>query len=325
MNKKLLAVSMAIILICTAAGIGTMAWFTSSATSSGNQFESGTLILGSEDNGQDVYEKFATLKFEDMEPGDPPVLALETELKNVGSLPFYLYRMTAANIVDNNPENSVDDKILDGVMMLKISIEGEQVYYGKLSQLLEENGGFFDPIYDVQPGEFRTLRIEAELPATTGNAYQGLSMQCDLNIFAAQKEMPVTGQLPLNTRYDLGSTSLFSVEGYNTSNYTNFDWDWTPNDTLFGREYYELRIKHETGDTTTQIQEKRIFISFSERVVSTDGIDGRDVSVDWDDDIVRINRNAFPAEWDGFEVELTGTQKNGVVKTIPYQYFSLAE
>lgn len=324
MNKKVLAVAMAVVLICAAAGAGTMAWFTSAATSSGNQFTAGTLILGSEVNGNDVYEEFATLEFKDMEPGQPPVKVLDTDLKNVGSLPFYLYRMTASNIVDNNSENNIDDMILDDVLMLKIFIGGEQVYYGKLSQLVEENGGFFDPIYGIEPGETRELMIEAELPATTGNAYQGLRMKCDLNIFAAQEEMPVTGQPPLGTRYDLGATSIFSVEGYNSNNYVNFDWDWTPNDNLLGSEYYELRIKHETGDTTTEIEEIRIFILFDEHVVSVDGIDEDDVSVDWSQDIVRIRRNAFPSDWDGFEVELTGAQNGRAPETIPYQYFSLA-
>ena len=279
MNKRLLAVAMAVVLICAAAGAGTMAWFTSSATSSGNVFQAGTLILGSEVDGEDVYEKFATLEFKAMEPGEPPVKVLETELKNVGSLPFYLYRMTASGIVDNNSENNIDDMILNEVLKLKIFIGGEQVYYGKLSQMVEENGGFFDPIYGIQPGEERTLTIEAELPASTGNAYQGLSMKCDLNIFAAQEEMPVPGEPPLGTRYDLGGNDRFSVEGYNTNNYVNFDWDWTPNDTLLG-EYYEIRIKHETGDTTTEIQELRILIFPFEQVITADGIDPDDVSVD---------------------------------------------
>lgn len=324
MNKKILALAMTVVLICTAAGVGTMAWFTSASTSSGNEFQAGTLILGSENNGQDVYEEFATLEFEDMEPGQPPVKVLETELKNVGSLPFYLYRMTASGIEDNNSQNNLDDMILDDVMRLKIFIEGELVYYGKLSQMVEENGGFFDPIYGIQPGEERTLTIEAELPASTGNGYQGLSIKCDLNIFAAQEEMPVPGELPLGTRYDLGDTNIFSVEGYNSNSYVNFDWDWTPNDSLFGREHYELRIKHETGDTTTEIEEIRIIVFFDEHVISVDGIDRNDVSVDWGGDIVRIRRNAFPSNWDGFEVELTGAQNGRTPETIPYQYFSLA-
>ena len=324
MNKRILAVTLAVVLVCTAAGIWTIAWFTSAATSSGNQFTAGTLILGSEVEGNDVYEEFATLEFRDMEPGEPPVKVLETELKNVGSLPFYLYRMTASGITDNNSENGKDDKILDDVMMLKIFIENEQVYYGKLSQLLEENGGFFDPIYGIQPGEERTLVIEAELPAETGNEYQGLCMKCDLNIYAAQNEMPVPGQPPLGTIYNLGSTSLFSVEGYNSNNHVNFDWDWTPNDSLFGSEYYELKIKHETGETTTNIEEIRIILYTNEQVISVDGINKNDVSVDWGEDLVRIRRSAFPSDWDGFEVQMTGAQNGNSPQTIPYQYFSLA-
>lgn len=45
MNKKLLVITLFVSLICVTAGIGTMAWFTSSATSNNNEFIAGTIII----------------------------------------------------------------------------------------------------------------------------------------------------------------------------------------------------------------------------------------------------------------------------------------
>jgi hypothetical protein len=113
------------------------------------------------------------------------------------------------------------------------------------------------------------------------------------------------------------------VVGYDTGSRVNFDWDWTPDDRVLGSEYYELLIKHETGNPTTTVKEIRIFVFADEQVISTDGIDESDVSVDWGSDIVRINKNAFPSDWDGFEVQISGAQNGRPVQTIPYQYWTL--
>jgi len=71
MNKRILAVAMAVVIICAAAGAGTMAWFTSSATSTGNDFTTGTLILGGVGDDGDTPHVFKNVKFEAMEPGEP--------------------------------------------------------------------------------------------------------------------------------------------------------------------------------------------------------------------------------------------------------------
>ncbi len=323
MKKNFLVSIIATILICSLAGVGTMAYFTSQSTSEENTFVTGTLVLGGVVDNQDVENQFAKLTFNDLlQPGQPPTQMGTTTLKNVGSLPFYLYRITASGLVDNNIDNGIDDTALDEALVLDITIGGELVYTGRLSQLVEENGGYFDPIYDVQSGEELDMVITAHMAEDAGNQYQGLSMSCDLTVYATQNDTPVPGE-PEGTAIHLGSTSSFNVEGYNTSSQVNFDWDWTPDDSFFGFEYYEIAIKHETGDTTTQIEEARIFIFPNEQVISTDGIDEDDVSVNWGSDIVRINRAAFPADWEGFEVRLSGHQDGGTYETIPYQYWSL--
>lgn len=320
MKKKLIVGIIAVTLICAFAGAGTMAYFTSRATSGANTFVAGTLVLGGVIDDMDVANRFATLNLANLKPGDPVHLG-STVLKNVGTLPFKLYRMTASNIVDASG--------LDGVLTLTVEIGGEQVFAGKLSQLVEENGGYFDPIYNVQPGEEKAMDLYVMMDAAAGNAYQGKSMTCDLTVYAAQNEMPLNGE-PQESHVNLGTAPggrpTFSVVGYNTASQVCFDWDWDPDD--IGYEYYKLEIKHETGTPTTTIEEKRMVIIIlpitREVVVSGDGIDRNDVNVDWNGDVVKIDKSAFPSDWTGFEVKLSGKQRsNSNIKSIPYQWWSL--
>ncbi|MGF7058951.1 TasA family protein [Brassicibacter mesophilus] len=321
MNKKILSLTVAIAVVFAFAGAGTMAWFTSQATSTNNTFKTGTLILGGIVDGEDVNEVFEAVAFGNMEPGEPPIKVQTTKLKNVGTLPFYLYRLTASDLVDSNAANEIDDTILDQVIDVVITIDGDEVFNGKLSQLQEDNGGFFDPIYAVQPGETRDMVITASMDTQAGNDYQGLSMNCDLTVYATQSETPVSGE---DGDEDLGNTPTFSVNAYNSDNYVNFDWNWNPNDSYY--EYYKLEIKHETGDVTTGIEEERVWLIvnfYDETVSSLDGINASDVDVDWSGDIVRIKKSAFPSEWEGFEVKISGMQNNRPIKSLPWKYWSL--
>lgn len=345
MRKKYILSIIAIVLICSMAGAGTMAWFTSRATSEENSISAGTLILGTGDVGTDSNDQnlvFNSVTFGSMEPGEPPIQVQRTKLKNVGSLPFYLYRITASQLTDmtiGETNNEKDDTELDDVLNIEITMcdpdeaveNGEKVFEGKLSELVEENGGFFDPVYGINPQDVKEMVITAHMDPNANNYYQGLSMNCDFTVYAAQNNMPVNGEgSGSGNKSYLGSTELFSVEGYNSGNYVCFDWDWTPNDDqAFGSEFYKINIKHETGDDSTSIEEGKdyffwITIDRHEQVVSSDGIDEDDIDVDWGGDVVRINRSAFPSSWDGFEVKLSGKQNNNPdVKSIGYQYWSL--
>ncbi|MFA5523528.1 MAG: TasA family protein [Tissierellales bacterium] len=321
MNKRFIAAILAVTLICAMAGAGTMAWFTSQAKSSENTFNTGTLILGGIIDGEDVNETFATVAFNDMEPGEPPYKVQTTQLKNVGSLPFYLYRITASTLVDGNIYNDIDDTMLNNVLMVNITIGDKIVYDGRLSQLVAENGGYFDPIYEVNPDDSKDMVINAYMDPEAGNEYQGLSMKCDLTVYARQNEYPVPGE---GGEEDLGEAPNFSVVAYNTDTHVNFDWDWKPNDLIY--EYYKLEIKHHTGEPTTEIEADRLwfFINFTNKTVySLDGIEQEDITVDWGADIVKIEKSAFPDEWEGFEVKISGMQDLRVLRTLTWQYWSL--
>jgi len=325
MSRRLIAISLAIVVLCALAGAGTMAYFTSTATSEGNAFVAGTLKLGGIIDGQDVVERFARLNIGLLRPGEPAVVGT-TVLKNVGSLPFKLYRITASDFKGNGWD------MLDDVLSLIITIGGEHVFTGKLSELREENGGFFDPIYNVQPGDVKDMEISVMMDASAGNEYQGRTITCDLTVYAAQNNMPNPGE-PEGTRVPLGSTGTnlsllnpgFSVEGYNTPEWVCFDWDWVPNDSVY--EYYAIYIKHETGWPTTEIEAERLWVIIditNKEIRTSDGLSNSDVDVDWDGDVIKIRRSAFPADWDGFEVKLTGKLLLWPEpKEIPYQYWSL--
>lgn len=316
----------AIVMICAMAGAGTMAYFTSSSSSANNTFNTGTLILGGKDiNGNNLYNTFVRLQLGNMEPGEPPIKVSETILKNVGTLPFYLYRMTATALADNT-NNGINDTILNNVLMVDITIGGEPVFHGRLSQLVEENGGFFDPIYNVNPTDERLMVITAYMDPTASNQYQGLSMSCDLTVYASQNGSPITGQ-PSTQPARLGTTPHFAVDGYENGSDVWFDWNWTPDDRdgLLGYEEYWVRIKHETGDSTTEIYEVKIsLLPTGEWVTSTDGISASAVSLDSNGDIVRIKKSAFPASWQGFEVQFGGRQRAVYeVQETDYTYWTL--
>ncbi len=356
MKKRLLIMSLAVVLVCSMAGVGTMAWYTSQSTSTGNEFQTGTLTLGGIIDDEDVVNQFATVSFDNMEPGEPPTKVQTTVLKNVGSLPFYLYRITASELVDDNTENGVDDTILNDVLLIDITIGGEHVYSGSISQLIEENGGYFDPIYDVQPGNTHDMVINAYMDEDAGNEYQGLSMTCDLTVYATQSETPIQGE-PEEAWHDMeqGDVTNFSVKGRNHESWilgedlVQYDWDWQPNDDEF--EYYEIMIKHETGDPNAEITEERweteeSFLwwtwtvnHYDESVVAYDMLTGEIVDLDEEDviwqvieDRINIKRDAFPADWEGIEVKLSGTQyedssnpghpDESTIQSLPIQYWS---
>lgn len=154
----------------------------------------------------------------------------------------------------------------------------------------------------------------------------------------------------------MGSTSNFRVQGRNHQaffrDYVQFDWDWNPDDSDF--EYYEVMIKHETGDPNVEITEERwqteeTFIwwkitrnHYDESIVVHDMITGETIDLDTYDvlwnvekDRISINRNVFPSDWKGIEVKLSGTQykdsnnpslpDKSTIQSLPIQYWSFDE
>lgn len=338
MNKRIIAVALAIVMVCSLAGIGTMAWFTSSATSTSNEFKTGTLVLGSMMDGKEVENTFATVNFEDMEPGEPPVKVQTTTLRNIGTLPFYLYRITASRLVDTNAENGeTDDTILNNVLMIRVTINENEVYYGRLSQMLEADGsGFFDPVYDVRPDEELDMVIEAFMDPNAGNTYQGLSMACDLTVYASQNNAPIAGQEGHNP-VNLGTTGLFTASAENTTYggepWVKFSWDWDSAEwsNYTAKDELRLRIKHETGNPNAEVYE--VQYSYGNEVPVISGLNQSDIRFigSWgtqhDEIWVKVNSAAFQG-WDTFAVEIGGglnSNTNQLYETIPYTQWDLPD
>ncbi|MCQ1528645.1 TasA family protein [Lutispora saccharofermentans] len=348
MKKKYIAMMLVVALAFSMIGVGTMAWFTSTATSANNTFVAGTLTLGGIIDGEDVANRFATLNLSNIKPGEPRDLGT-TELKNVGSLSFKLYRITASNFTGDLNFTDTLGRKMDDVLNLIVTIGGERVYEGKFSQLVWENGGFFDPIVDVPVGDVRTMQLSVLMDESAGNDFQGKNFKCDLTVYATQNEVPENGE-PIGTEVYLGRTSgagttipwdpAFSVVGKNDNTYVNFDWDWEPNDDVgsgifrAGFEHYQIDIKHEKGspDNTIDAEQTIIIIPVDREIdVTGDGpLTESDIVVDWSGDVVKIKKaKLLNAGWDGFEVRLSGIQLvDGTVRTIladgsEYQYWSL--
>lgn len=339
-KKSLLAVAL-IGMLVLGSGYGTYAYFTARAVSADNTIKAGTLKLGGVRNGEDVEKQFATVTFKNIEPGETLQNVATTKLKNVGDLPFYLYRITASDLVDNTTgenDNGKTDTILDKVLTMNITIDEKQVYHGKLSELKAINGGYFDPIQEIESKAEKNMKISLSMDSNAGNEYQGLSMSCDFTVYAAQQGMPISGESE-GTKYDMGSTELFSVEGWNDGEYIYFQWHWIPEDK--DKEAYKIKLKHQTGNSTTQIKEVRCLNSIDDSsIYSLNGITRDYVEFYKSDNIIRIDKNAIPQEWKTFEIQLGGSQvfsesdyqidiDTGIVtdnidyKTIPYQQWSL--
>lgn len=345
MKRKYIAIALVITLVFSLAGVGTMAWFTSQATSTGNSFVAGTLKLGGVGTNGDTVKTFASLNVDNMKPGEPRHVG-STVLKNVGTLPFKLYRITASKYVGLDFED-IQGRSFDDLLDLVITIGEEEVFRGKFSELVKENGGYFDPVLDVVPQAIKELNFSVLLDSSAGNDFQGKSFTCDLTVFATQNEVPENGE-PQGTHVNLGTSNVetihipvignvnssFTVDAYNDGTYANFDWDWHPDDILFERYYID--IKHEQGQPNNTVDAQRIRVFRTTRVLDVEGtglLTESDIVVDWDNDIVRINKSKMiNAGWDGFEVRLSGSRTDGaplqqitvgVDSSEEYQYWSL--
>lgn len=114
--------------------------------------------------------------------------------------------------------------------------------------------------------------------------------------------------------------SIFSVKGYDKGSEIWFDWDWISKE--LQHEYYVVDIKH--NDEKTNTYGMRILLFKYEQIISTDGIDENDVSVDWSNDIVKIKKNAFPTKWESIDVKFSNAQTiTSPLQSIPYQHWLL--
>lgn len=264
-KKVITAIALCAMATGLAAGVGTKAFFTSSATSKTNEFATGKLILGGyDDKNDETKETFMSLNIQNLKPGLPKEIG-HTTLRNVGTLPIKLYRITSSNIVESAP--SLDERIT-----VEIYIDNQKAYTGKLSDLRASNGGYFDPIFPVAPKTDHDMAVYVTMDEDAGNGYQGALLTCDLTAYATQTNRPFAGDQN-DSHYNLASVSgnpSFTVTAWNDADpngYVNFQYNWQPSDiqpvsiddfvdwvlkkfniTLTKDfELYDIEIKHEKG------------------------------------------------------------------------------
>jgi len=184
--RKILIALLGVLLVAALAGAGTFAYFSDTETSTGNTFTAGTLDLKVDD--KDHPNVFA-VNIEPMKPGDTD--GNTWNVTNSGSIPGDL-KLTVSSITDaenSNPEsetNTEDPGDLSGALMVILYVDadnsnsfttGDTELYGNGSggkALLSGMPGNYDPgDPGTKGGNPVRIRLDWELPASTGNEVQG--------------------------------------------------------------------------------------------------------------------------------------------------------
>lgn len=155
MKKRLILTTIIIGILSFGIGMGTFAYFTSTATSKGNVFAAGTLKLGIPNEGDNA----GFINFENKQPGE----SVEAKLvvKNFGTLPFR-YNASAANESDASDVHS-----LYGILKLVVKSGDKEIYTGNLSGFNKEVNT------NLAAGAEETLTFTLTFPEDSGNDYQG--------------------------------------------------------------------------------------------------------------------------------------------------------
>jgi len=137
--KKILGLTIAIVLIIGAVAGATWAYFSDTEASSDNVFAAGTLTLQLSDNDE-PYQDGVTASWSNtnMAPGDD--CSGWVDLKNVGSLAADHVEISFANTVTNNVTAGDDTDISDSMKVTAMS-------YGTTDLLAQTTPGTFDNTY----------------------------------------------------------------------------------------------------------------------------------------------------------------------------------
>lgn len=166
MNKKLVISLVLIGVLAFGLGIGSYAWFTSTATSSNNLFETGTLVINVDSPIITVAE------FGNIYPSWNSGVK-EYDVKNEGTLDLK-YKMRV--------EGTAGDKLFDGVTPLQVSING-----GAFVDM--DQAGTID-IGQIAAGTTDGLQLQFRLPSEADNEYQNESASFTFVFEATQIDNP---------------------------------------------------------------------------------------------------------------------------------------
>lgn len=167
MRKKLLLSVLLIGLLAFSAGMGAFAWFTDTATSENNLFETGTLDINVDS------PLIAVADFDNIYPSWQST-ALDYDVANDGSLDLK-YRMKV-----EPAEGSSDSILYNGNYGLEVSING-----GDFVQI--DDVGTVE-IGQITAGAIDALNLQFKLPSGADNDYQGESASFNFIFEATQTE-----------------------------------------------------------------------------------------------------------------------------------------
>jgi predicted ribosomally synthesized peptide with SipW-like signal peptide len=172
-SKLLLILGVAMVLLGLSAG--SMAYFTSEATTETNQISAGTMYIGSDNVERGVLEQPVDLA--DLVPGEPETVTVK--VKNLGTMPTYLKGISAA-IVEAN------EMFIANALHTRCMYEGNTLFAGSLLALDGNIVAFSQPI-KLEPGETVELELEIGLDIRAGNWYKGKSLDYTITIHAFQE------------------------------------------------------------------------------------------------------------------------------------------
>ena len=197
----LLALSLVLVL---GSIVAASAYFTDSASNTGNEITAGTLTLtldGTDNKDIRVYASRPFFTGTGLTPGGDPVTAY-VEIRNDGNMDM-LFRIYIAN--EGEDTSSFADQ-LQATVTIRPTISYVPVRSGDLygppdtvlqnnialssiigdSNALDNVNAAFDDSWPLKPGYVAVYKVEVSLPFDTDNGYQGATFTGDLKVDATQ-------------------------------------------------------------------------------------------------------------------------------------------
>lgn len=186
--RRLLLAALAALVAAAAAGAGaTYALFSAASGANANQVTAGTLeIEAYRDNGDTVPGPMFYIgpggglyPTGHWAPGDEVHRVLQVE--NIGSLDGWLKRVRAAL--------TAGDRSLADQLLVTVSTDPGKtnvIASGTLGNFIDADQSFASPI-SIDVGDLIDLHFFVQLPLSTGNSYQGQSVEVSFAVYAEQK------------------------------------------------------------------------------------------------------------------------------------------
>jgi predicted ribosomally synthesized peptide with SipW-like signal peptide len=205
--KKLIVITLLVVMISASAGIATYAWFTSSATSTNNTFNAGTLLISK--TSETPTPMFHTDNLSMVNAGtgiwypSKVVKGRHMAVKNAGTLDASVYGISAVMHSFSGPNNNSEDEFKENMIItVRYGLEFEHVLYiGPLEDLMANTQKLqLENEYLVlSPQDEITLEFQAEMSGAAGNDIQGATANVDIVIHATQdNEAAINEFLSLN-------------------------------------------------------------------------------------------------------------------------------